>query len=180
MIRPVRVELNDKLHRLAVSVGLQRQAENRRCDQPDHRVLHDPLAPDVNGAIGELAVAVALKLPWTGRFVPHDQWLSWRHSDGSDVGDRIQVRTTPHHRGRLILHEKDADELPYVFVRLYERTAYIWGWIYGAAGKRRGVWEDVGHGRPCFYVDPYDLWDLSSLPGLAPDADVEAGTLVLV
>ena len=170
---PIWVSLSEDLRKMADEVGRKRQFENRSAGQHDGRVISDPMSPDLQGAWAELVVAAVFKLPWSGAFVPHKKWLTWRFEDGADVGDAIQVRGTYHANGRLPLHPSDKDSAPYVLVRLNKggNIASVCGWITGAEGKEKGVWEDVGYGRPCYYVDSADLYPINTLPGLPSSTD---------
>jgi len=102
-------------------------------------------AQDLIGARAEMAVAKIFDYWWDGD--PGDV-------DAIDVGGVIEVRATEHPRGRLRLHHRDKDHLPYVhcIVRDY-RHVHLMGWLYAGEGKRPDYWEDpTGGSRPAFFV----------------------------
>jgi hypothetical protein len=139
-----------ELHK-ARSVGQRRNKENRSVDRTDGKVLEDSLEIDVLGAEAELAVSRFLNIPWDGRFFRDAQWLKWRKG-GHDVGP-IEVRATLHKTGRLIVHPKDDDDAPFILVRASRRPIFdIVGWQWGGECKKEEYWQDVGYGRPCFYL----------------------------
>jgi hypothetical protein len=96
---------------------------------------------DIEGACGEMAVAKALDRYWAGSG-------TFR---GGDVGE-LQVRTAREHRGRLILHESDADDQIFVLVTGRAPDLCVRGWLLARDGKRAEYWQDPGTGRPAFFV----------------------------
>ena len=175
MRRPIHVELGPISLAIARRAALRRQEENRAANQKDGRVMLDPLKPDIQGAIGEMAAACAFQLPWTGKFKPHAEWITWRTQDGADIGDSIEVRATACSTGSLILHDSDKDNSPYVLVKLVndDTEAYIYGWLTAKEGRKGRVQEDRGHGRPCYYVGVSHLHRLDILPGLPVGLDMQ-------
>ena len=66
------VELTLEQLELARRTGRQRNAQHRQAGRPSQRVLRPSdtsVGIDEQGAIAELAVALALGLPWSGRVV---------------------------------------------------------------------------------------------------------------
>lgn len=104
---------------------------------------------DIEGAIGEAAVAKARKRPWsTGQL------------GAPDVGDDIQVRSTDVRDGHLLLHKEDPDNAPFYLVVNPDRdgmTRWVIGWVYGWEGKKKGVWNKKDTGRPCYWIEQKDL-----------------------
>jgi len=146
----------------AFDVALRRNEVNRGARRADGKVLSDSLKIDRQGALGELAVSLALPFPWDGKIFTNEQWLRWRQS-GHDLGP-LEVRATKHPTGRLIIHPRDPDDSPFVLVRLHRYpTLEIVGWCYGHEGKDRSYWKDVGYGRPCFYVPNQKLKPVEEL-----------------
>ena len=138
------VELTPYEMLVAAQIGVMRQVQNlkeKRLDaygaQTDRGwQLH------IEGAMGECAVAKHLGIFWNG---------SIGNLQDTDVGN-IQVRTTAHPNGRLILHPKDDPKDFYVLV-IGENGGYrIVGGIYGELGKRDEYWTDPGTGRPAYFV----------------------------
>ena len=158
----MRVKLTTNDLKLAESVARKRNKSQRDGERADGKVMEDSLAIDIQGAEAELAVAKALKLPWDGSFVKLDDWFDWR-DNGHDVAG-LEVRSTHHKRGSLILHPKDKDEAPFILVLTHERPYFnLVGWNFGREGKKDQYWRDVGYGRPCFYLPQNGLLDMSKL-----------------
>jgi hypothetical protein len=136
-----------ELH-LAGTVGLMRLVSNLKNGRKDRYGLeHADLGADLEwrGAIGELAVAKYWNRFWYG---------SIGNYGVRDVGD-AEVRTVTRPDHRLILHEGDRDNAPYVSVLVMrERLPHIAlrGWINGIDGKQREFWSDPNTNRPAFFV----------------------------
>lgn len=111
---------------------------------------------DVVAAQAEMAVAKYLNLWWDvtiGRF------------DLADVGGYFEVRCIKDPSHRMVLHEADKDESPYILVLAESPKFHILGWCYGREGKRRENWRAYDNGRRTgFYVKQCQLtrpiWEL--------------------
>jgi len=158
----MKVHLTPNDLKLARSVALKRNRSQRDGDRTDGKVMEDSLGIDIQGAEAELAVAKGLKLPWDGAFLNLDKWFDWR-TEGHDVSG-LEVRSTHHKNGSLILHPKDKDEAPFILVITDEKPTYkLVGWNFGRAGKVQSNWRDVGYGRPCYYLKQNELKPMSAL-----------------
>lgn len=147
----MKVSLTKKEFDEAVTVGNNRQAVHDKVGRYDNKVIKSGVAAHIQGAIGELVVSKYVGLPWDGKFKNNEEWLSWRKT-GHDVSG-LEVRFTTHRNGRLIIHEKDKNRSIYILVNEIGPMQYfIAGWIFGFEGKKDSYWEDVGYGRPCYYV----------------------------
>ena len=103
----------------------------------------DPFRVHLHGALGEKAVAIAFGITWTG---------SIGDLSASDVG-ALQVRTTTHPHGRLILHPSDKDNDVFILAVLDGSAVDLAGWIMARDGKVEAYWCDpTGRGRPAFFV----------------------------
>jgi hypothetical protein len=126
-------------------------------------VVEDSLGIDVQGAHAELAVAKGLGLKWDGQFFNLDEWFDWR-TDGHDVSG-LEVRSTHHPDGCLILHPKDKDDSPFILVLTHKAPDYLLsGWAFGHEGKKEKYWRDVGYGRPCYFLQQSKLRGMDTLP----------------
>lgn len=147
---------------LAQETANKRNAENRRVNRRDGKVLSNSLDIDLQGARSELAVARALNLKWDGAFLADEVWKVWK-TTGCDV-QNLEVRSTLHQNGRLILHPKDKDEAPYILVIASKHPTYqLVGWCFGREGKIQEYWHDVGYGRPCYFVPRNKLKKIEDL-----------------
>lgn len=153
----------------ASSVAAKRNESQRGADRADGKVMESSLRADLMGAEGELAVSKALSLPWDGEWLPIEVWDSWK-LDGNDVGS-LEVRTTDHENGRLILHPNDKDDVPYILVISTHRPQYkLAGWMLARDGKQEKYWRnDVP--RPCFMVPQGSLRPMSELAQSRMDAE---------
>lgn len=123
---------SDDLNR-ARSVGLARfaRAVERRRTQP----FGDPGDTkrkyiDCWSALAECAVANWLHLPW------NDEIVDDLTQKPPDVGDRIEVRWTPHEHGHLIGHDSDCDGWLMVLVRRELPDMVVVGWTTTGAVKQ--------------------------------------------
>ena len=112
---------------------------------------------NINGAAGELCVAQWLGLSWDGAF--------GRLGD-SDVGNLVEVRTTPGHENPLRLHDDDKDDRVYILVTGIGPRWAIRGFILGKRGKNPEWFHDRPApanrptGRPAYWV-PQDQLSVS-------------------
>ena len=158
----MRVVLTPEDCKLATEAGHQRNQSQRDGSRADGKVVEDSIGIDIQGAHAELAVARGLGLKWDGRFFDLEEWFDWRN-EGHDVSG-LEVRSTHHPHGSLILHPKDKDEAPFVLVLTYEKPTYVLaGWSFGSAGKKDKYWRDVGYGRPCYYLPQRQLLNMELL-----------------
>lgn len=158
----MKVKLTPNDLRYAELAARKRNQSQRDGNRVDGKVLEDSLGIDIQGAEAELAVAKAFKLPWDGMFLALERWFDWRDA-GHDVSG-LEVRSTRHERGRLILHPTDKDDSPYILVLAHLRPIYVLaGWNFGREGKNPEFWEDVGYGRPCYYLPQSELRPMDEL-----------------
>lgn len=158
----MKVILNPSEIILAESVAAKRNAENRKVGRRDGKVLKNSIDIDVQGAKSELAVSKALGLKWDGAFLSDELWKIWRNV-GHDV-QHLEVRSTRHQNGRLILHPDDVDESPFILVLAHADPIFeLAGWYLGKDGKKDEWWADVGYGRPCYFVPRNKMNTIDSL-----------------
>lgn len=147
------VELSDAELTAAKDEAERRIAEAAKGDfQPKYGSDHDE-AKHRNGARAECAAAKEFGLPWPGA------------SFGVDVVF-FDVRSTPYRTGHLILHEKDADQRPFVLAITgprVPRVVRLIGWLYAYEGKCACYIDSKREGGKSFFV-PQDklrpMWRL--------------------
>lgn len=150
---PVRVRLTSGEMMQAALVGVMRHVGNlKRGRQDAHGYAGDGWAAHIEGACGELALAKALGLYWSGA-------LEFR---ADDVG-RLQVRTRSRHDYDLIVHPEDPDDRPFVLVTGKAPDFRVGGWIMGRDAKRQAWWADPAGGRPAFFVRAEHLRPIEEL-----------------
>ena len=158
----IEVTLTEEDERLADDAAQKRNQSQRQAGRKDGKVVEDSIGIDRQGARAELAISKAFDIPWDGKFFDIERWFNWRN-EGHDVSG-LEVRSTHHPRGALILHPKDKDYSPFLLVLTHKRPTYvIAGWCYGYEGKQQKWWRDVGYGRPCFYAPQQYLRDIEEL-----------------
>lgn len=151
---------NDLIY--AHNIAIKRNKSQRDGNRFDGKVLEDSIGIDIQGAEAELAVAKALKLPWDGSFLKLEKWFEWKQS-GTDVSG-LEVRSTKHQNGCLIIHKNDKDNVPYILVITKEKPLFkLVGWNFGKSAKFDKYWRDVGYGRPCFFLPQSELYDINDL-----------------
>lgn len=97
----------------------------------------------IQGAAAEAAVAKYLNRWWSGAL---------NNLGAADVGQHLQVRSTQHEKGCLILHRPDPDDHYFILAVGRAPTFRLAGWIRAAAGKDESFWRDPKGGRPAFFV----------------------------
>ena len=137
-------------------VGVIRRVQNLQKENKAYHGVEDRVAwqVDIEGALGEMAVAKVLDRCWSG------QLGKWR---ADDVGE-YQVRTASNPHDRLNLHEDDSDTAAFILC-IGQAPAYrLAGWIEGANGKQKEHWKDpTGNDRAAFFVPQARLKSMESL-----------------
>ena len=109
---------------------------------------------DIDGAMGECAVAVYFDKFWDGGgFWP----------EPGDVGN-IEIRTTSLPRNRLILYPEDADDSRFISVIGMNGQYTLRGWIFAREGKIDEFWKAPA-GRFAWWVDNDILRPMSEFQG---------------
>lgn len=130
---------------IAASAGVMRRVENIK-----QGYAHKYNAPEnvpawewaIEGCIAEYVVSKCLKLFWKGKGIQNTPDLT----NGDDV------RMSPIHTNRLIIHRNDPDDRYFWFVTGSEFKYEVHGRILGADAKRAEWWADPAKGRPAFFV----------------------------
>lgn len=108
----------------------------------------------IEGALAEKAAAKVLDRYWSGDVTDYE---------ADDVGV-YQVRYTRHPAGRLLVHEKDHDDRPYILITGDERTFTLHGWLWGSEAKQQQWWDSPQPNRPAFCVPRSALHAIEQLP----------------
>lgn len=129
----------------AALVGVMRQVTNVR-DKRKHRygaTNEETWDMNINGAIGELALAKHLGWYWDGAL---------GNFKADDVGHH-QVRATTWENGRLLIHHEDKDDRKFVLVTLHDMPCVtLAGWMLGQDAKDPAYWAEPRRGRGCYAV----------------------------
>ena len=146
----------------ALEVGFLRQEYNLMMGIHDaHGFVGNGLRLHQIGCVAELSVCEVLNIPWSGMYSENYQNLS------GDVGGIIQVRSTEHKNGRLLLHRppKDSPNKPFVLVRHQDELGdvEIVGWIYGHEGQLDRFWQCYVR-EPCYMIPDYFLRPVETCP----------------
>ena len=114
----------------------------------------------IEGALGEMAVAKYLGWYWSGALGD----LEAGDVASAILNKEVEVRTTHHDNGRLIIHEGDSDDAAFVLMIGRLGTYRLMGWMWGYEAKKERYWEDPsGNGRPAFFVDAEHLIGMRDL-----------------
>lgn len=111
---------------------------------------------DLIAARGEMAVAKALNLYWSGTVGDYG---------AVDVGGCVEVRSRTKDWHSLILHPSDNDDLPFVLADVSSPPKIrLAGWMYGREGKDERFWSDPsGKNRPAFFIEQKHLKPMDGL-----------------
>lgn len=153
------VNLNKYEMVMAAQIGLERKLlaiENGHKD--NHGFEGTGWNEDIEGTCGEMAVAKYLGVYFGGGM--GDEFKS------PDVGDRIQVRTTPRHDGSLIVRKDAKDDHIYVLVTGEAPNFFLRGFILGGDAKRDEFVMAPNGRPPAWFVPQYALLDMSELSGM--------------
>ena len=132
------------------NAGVLRQVQNIQknrtprygvCSEKDWQ-LH------IEGCLAEMAVASYLGIFW-------DANLGMLHK--SDVG-YLEVRSTTHPTGRLILHPADKEDSAFILVRGVNGSYTLAGWCWGKTAKQEKYWLEINNnGRPAYFYPNGEL-----------------------
>lgn len=157
----IEVILSPEHIEFAKRIAGMRNASHRGVGRADGAVAADSVGIDVDGAYGELAVALAFNEPWTNDFLTAEKWLLSR-DNLPDVGNK-EVKTTRRANGCLLVQKHSESMAPYVLVLLDEfPKAKIVGWMNGYDVKQFKYWR-TNVPKPCFMAPQRDLRPIEEL-----------------
>jgi hypothetical protein len=135
---------------LAASAGVMRRIENLkktgRSGEPYGFDENVSWQIDIEGAMGEFALAKHLGVFWHGK----------GKIGGWDVGT-CDARTTRHSHGSLIIHPQDRDEKTVWLLTGQNGKYIVRGFIKAGDAKQQKYWKDPLGGMPAFFVPQSDL-----------------------
>ena len=111
---------------------------------------------DITGALGECALAKHLNVYWN---------FSIRNYTSNDVAG-LQVKSTPHQNGHLLVKKNDPGDQRYVLAIVQDRgrRVIIRGWIDGVDAKLNQYWGDFnGNKRFVYKVPQHALRDIDEV-----------------
>jgi len=145
----------------AKRVAELRNASHRGAGRADGVVAPDSIQMDIDGAYGEIAVAIALNQPWSNAILSIEKWLLSR-DNLPDVGNK-EVKTTRHPNGCLLLQRHSSNTAPYVLALLDEfPVVKLVGWMMGDEVKQPKYWR-TNVPKPCFMAPQRDLHPIEEL-----------------
>lgn len=157
----IRVTLKQEHIDLAQRVARLRNASHRGVNRADGVVAPDSIGMDIDGAYGEIAVALAFNEPWANALLSIEKWMLSR-DNLPDVGNK-EVKTTRRANGCLLIQKHSATDAPYVLALLDEfPVVKIVGWMNGADVKQPKYWR-TNVPRPCFMAPQRDLRPMEEL-----------------
>jgi len=178
------VSLTEKDGEYAEYIARKRQSDNEKKKRHNRYGAVDGIELHRLGAQAEMAFLKLSNFPFSSwkAFIDTDNIHTVRH----DVNG-WEVRSTPNKNNRLILHEDDDDNSPFVLVINEYPYFRFPGWIRAAEGKQKHWWSDPSRKDrhaffvpqasleplPCGIINPWGTWegrtcDKCDLP-LTPD-----------
>lgn len=157
MLMQVRMTWSEVLSAVLVGVFRRLQDLKSGCQERYGCNAGDGWQTNIEGAIGEAVVAKLMDKWWSGSL---GNWQA------ADVGN-LQVRTTKHKDGRLIVHPKDKDNDVFILVVGEAPTYDVAGWIRGIDAKSEMHWQDPKGGRPAYFVPRDALQPMDVLSTMA-------------
>ena len=142
---------------LAAQAGVQRQVENLSLGRKHAYGLlsnENDWQYSIEGCLGEFALAKFLGVNWPGK----------NRIGAADVGD-VDVRTSAHEHGALLLHPPDPDDRPFWLLTGLNGNYVVHGWIHARDGKLPEYWRDPTGNRPAFFVPQSKLNPAESFEG---------------
>lgn len=134
---------------LGASAGAMRQVENIKLGRKAaFGAGHDnDWQLNIEGVLGEMALAKYLNRYWSGKG-------TFRAPDV----DQVDVRTTAHPKGHLLIHKEDPDDRRFYLLRGACGSYEVCGWILGRDAKQDRFWGDkFKTGRPAYWVPQTEL-----------------------
>lgn len=169
MIVPVHIELSLFEREYCVWVAGKRRLMNRQFRIRDRTVQVYRWDSDIEGTHGECALAKAANCYWCGALGKF--WAA-------DVG-RVQIRTTRHVDGGLILHDDDDDGDYFVSAIGGDGSYDLLGYMLASLGKKpeflRSDWKEPAYCvpqsasllKPMGLILPYIRFDLAGMDKVA-------------
>jgi hypothetical protein len=157
----IKLTLNSEYIALGQRIAKLRNASHRGIGRADGVVASDSIGMDIDGAYGEIAVALASNKPWTNALLSIEKWLLSR-DNLPDVGN-MEVKTTRRVSGCLLIQKHSITKAPYVLVLLDEfPVVKIVGWMNGEDVKQPKYWR-TNVPRPCYMAPQRDLRPIEEL-----------------
>jgi len=150
----VTLTLQEMIH--AAQVGVMRRAHGLNGAFNKYKYNEEePWEVEIVACQAELALAKYFNLHWSG-VVPFVR----------DVGDILDARSIrqPHHR--LLIHDDDPNDTPFVLVLRVDKSKMdfdLRGWVFARDGKLKKYEQEYQPGRPCYYVDNEVLHPITRL-----------------
>jgi len=163
----MQVTLTPRQLRMGANHAVERKVESL-CGEfrnHDRKTTEFAWRDEIEGTLAEMAVAEALKLPWTGA----------RNWDApADVGDNIQVRWAADSTRCLIIRPGDSDTDNFFLVTGELGVYQIHGWVSGAEGKNPDFMKAPNGRPPAFFVPQWALHRLAGDASIPPPAQAPA------
>jgi hypothetical protein len=152
---------------LSSGVGARRHAANLLAGRPDRHGAPQSWDVHIEGACGECAAAKALNVYWPAS-------VDFRERQAGDLPGGVEVRTTSHAGGSLILHEQDPGDRRYVLVVGRAPVFDVVGFIVGSEGRQAKWWKDPSNaGRWAYFAPSGALYRMEDWSTIRPDRTVD-------
>ena len=146
----INVTLTDQEVLMAAQIGVMRRLDSthKGYDRLKHSAK-STLAYDIDGACAEMAVAKAMGCYWSGHIG------SFKDPDVAS----IQVRSTNHADGHLIIRDNDQDKFAYILVITDCPHYKIVGGISGKKAKEKEKRDADNYGNSSWWISQEELTD---------------------
>jgi len=153
------VTLTQEEMEIAAMVGCRRRSESKSMARGDkHGLGNDGKKPysdnsdfwgmDIEGAAAEMAYCKFRDKFWSG---------SVNSFKKADCGQNVQIRSTHHETGSLIIRSDDSDDDFYVLLVGTSPTFRVCGWIKGTDGKSEEFTRAPNGRPPAFFIPQHKL-----------------------
>jgi len=154
----VRLDWHEVFH--AASCGVLREIQARKNGKRTRFESRDSWGTNIEGACAELAVSRLIGCYWHA-IVADPNGLP------GDAGP-LQIRSTPHDDGHLVVYDTDPDQAIFVLVIGTVPVFVVRGWMQGSMAKRSQWWRPEGKA-PAYWIPQSELRPMSQIkhfPGL--------------
>lgn len=114
----------------------------------DEKLARAHFSDHIHGAVAEKFVSKALGVPWPAHLVPNRELGDMLSRSGTP----LEVRTTEHLDGHLLIHTDDLDHHVAILVVGKHPNLLLAGWLRVSDGKQPQFWGNPRFSRPCWAI----------------------------
>lgn len=158
----MKINLTNFEFAFGAQVGLMRGLMNKKKGRKDaYGCPNDGgWTQNIEGSCAEYAISKLLNVHWDGSME------NLKACDVIGLNYPIEVRSTSHNGGRLILHPKDKDNNIFILLIGVAPNFEAKGWIYAKDGKKEEYYTDPLGNRAAYFIPQEKLNPMSGLMDL--------------